>query len=279
MSGQYWYPCGQCMPCRVRRRQEWAARILLESRCHEASTFWTLTYEHDPVQLHFEDLTAFLKSFRKVRRFRYFAVGEYGDQRGRPHFHAVLFGVDLSYYKELLSKWDNGFIQGAELNEQRAQYVARYTTKKLNGNLAEKDNRTPESARMSRRPGVGQTFCSKLAAAVQQSAYYKQREREWKEFPSSSSTIRFRSDLVGMSPRYVRLGKRLWPLDRYMRSEVFRCLDPTAMTSRERNAMLVHETEFNSVYADEVGTSVVDAMAAEKAIKKVERVKRRRGVL
>ena len=45
-------PCGQCIACRVRKAQEWSARLCLEWKtCPAASCFLTLTYddEHYPL--------------------------------------------------------------------------------------------------------------------------------------------------------------------------------------------------------------------------------------
>ena len=40
----YTYRCGVCVSCRIERREQWAARILLEAKLHEDTVFVTLTY-------------------------------------------------------------------------------------------------------------------------------------------------------------------------------------------------------------------------------------------
>lgn len=90
------FPCGKCMPCRVTRRQEWTARLLLEMKTSYAIYFVTLTYQNPRLpsmgSLKKKHLQNFLKRLRKrvTFKFRYFACGEYGD-KGRPHYHLLLF--------------------------------------------------------------------------------------------------------------------------------------------------------------------------------------------
>ena len=85
--------CGRCRYCRVRRKQQWLGRILLERRSHTAARFLTLTYAEDPGILDVSDLQKFLKRYRDhYGECRYFAVGEYGERNGRGHWHLLIFG-------------------------------------------------------------------------------------------------------------------------------------------------------------------------------------------
>lgn len=108
-------PCGQCIECRKQKAREWANRILMESKYHDSNYFLTLTYDEDHVPrsvspasgqtvltLCPEHLTLFWKRLRKAGfSFRYFAAGEYGDVTFRPHYHAIVFGLDLTDLKEV----------------------------------------------------------------------------------------------------------------------------------------------------------------------------------
>jgi len=91
--------------------------------------------------------------------------GEYGEKGDRPHYHAILFGVDfhdryklrtqngIEYYASKLidERWGMGDTQIGEANFDTAAYCARYITKKLNGKRAhEYGNRMPEYQRPSR---------------------------------------------------------------------------------------------------------------------------------
>ena len=92
-------PCGQCTGCRSEYSRQWALRNM-----HEASltpnnnSFITLTYnEKNLPQNNSLDKKAFPKFIRSLRqknkgtKIRYYACGEYGDNFGRPHYHAILF--------------------------------------------------------------------------------------------------------------------------------------------------------------------------------------------
>lgn len=103
-----YYPCGRCLACRIQRREDWSLRMIHELTYWKKAMFVTLTYddEHLPVNgsLSSYDLRCFFKRLRKsaVRfygdsfRLKYFACGEYGPRTHRPHYHAIIFGLDYS---------------------------------------------------------------------------------------------------------------------------------------------------------------------------------------
>lgn len=198
LQGTVTVPCGQCMPCRVKKSQEWTVRMMHESYEHKENCFITLTYddEHLPENntLIPEHPKKFMKALRQIvqrqggNKFRNLYAGEYGEESERAHYHACLFGYwpkDAVLYKttpqgnrlytsETLNKaWGNkGFVTVGEFNSTTAQYVAKYITKSMLGKHAEAYNRTdPESGeiikrhppfqRSSRMPGLGFTFFEK----------------------------------------------------------------------------------------------------------------------
>lgn len=189
-------PCGQCISCRLARSREWALRCMHESQLHEDNMFITLTYddEHLPRDLslkkkHFQD---FMKRYRKRfpgQKIRYYHCGEYGEQFGRPHYHAIIFGhtfPDLEYFTSrnsnrvytsdtLSDLWSYGFSTVGSVTYESAAYVARYILKKITGDQADLhyslfDYSTgeiygsiqPEYTTMSRRPGIGRDFYEKF---------------------------------------------------------------------------------------------------------------------
>lgn len=177
-------PCGVCIGCRIDRSKQWALRCVLEAKSHADNCFLTLTYddEHLPKDgsLNFDDLTKFLKRFRKkfsCEKIRYYAVGEYGAKLSRPHFHLIVFGFDfpdkwlwsaerhcrLFRSPSLESLWCNGYSSIGAVTFESCAYVARYVQKKLFGAsrddiLAHYGGKVPEMARMSRRPGIANKF-------------------------------------------------------------------------------------------------------------------------
>jgi len=173
------YGCGQCMPCRINKRREWTARIVLESRCHEANSFVTLTYakEFYPGQLVPRDMKLFLRRLRRrvaPKQVRYFGVGEYGDKSLRAHYHIALFGLGMEAESDIRDSWCDadsgnmlGWVHVGDLNHDSAQYIAGYVCKKMTAKTDPRlEGKYPEFARMSLRPGVGRPACAVVAAAL-----------------------------------------------------------------------------------------------------------------
>lgn len=182
-------PCGRCIGCRLEKSRQWALRLTHEARFHDQTSFVTLTYkpEHLPPggTLVLKDFQDFMKRLRKScdKPLRFFHAGEYGERRGRPHYHAIFFGEDFAdgaydvettdrgdrvWSSPLLDRlWPSGINRVGSLTFESCAYVARYVTKKISGPSARPhyervDEATgevfslkPEYATMSRRPGIG----------------------------------------------------------------------------------------------------------------------------
>lgn len=188
--------CGQCRGCRHDRAAAWSVRLGHEAKISSCASFITLTYEDDKLpsdySVHKRDFQLFMKRLRAARggRIRFFGVGEYGDDFGRPHYHALLFGE--AFYADrkpwakrnghqvyrsdaLESLWPFGHSELGSVTAASAGYVARYSVKKMTGDLA-KDHYLrpspvdgkmhqvePEFAVMSRRPGIGTEWFNRFA--------------------------------------------------------------------------------------------------------------------
>lgn len=188
-------PCGQCTGCRLERSRQWAMRCMHEAQMHEVNVFITLTYDDANLRslsLVYRDFQLFMKRLRKHHSVfdvklwqwvpRFYMAGEYGDNFGRPHFHACLFGVffeDRVKYRRLPSGfdiytsttlsdlWPFGFSSIGDVSFESAAYVARYLMKKRTGINADKHyecvdgetgeiiQREPEFNHMSLKPGIG----------------------------------------------------------------------------------------------------------------------------
>ena len=188
--------CGQCIGCKMKKAQDWAIRISHEAQYHEQNIFLTLTFTEqelafrdNPGSLDVKEVQRFIKRLRNHidrkedgRKIRYYAVGEYGELTGRPHYHIIIFGWEPKdgilwktskkgsrlFNSEILSQlWPYGYINYGQVTWDSASYTAGYITKKFNdtqvedrlkwtdpitGELKDKD---PEFAVMSRRPGIG----------------------------------------------------------------------------------------------------------------------------
>lgn len=199
-------PCGQCRGCRLEYSRQWAIRIHHENQLHEKSAFITLTFDNDHLpenhSISKKDLQNFFKNLRKIiypKKIRYFACGEYGDKKGRPHYHAIIFGYDFPdkklhtvsnghplYTSDLLLRaWNKkGHVLIGEVTFESAAYCARYIMKKQKGTRTEKNKekydeyeekyklvdtetgelhlQEKEFCLMSRRPGIGAEWVEKF---------------------------------------------------------------------------------------------------------------------
>ena len=161
-------PCGHCIACRIARSREWAVRLLQESEFWDDFCFVTLTYDDDHLvspSLVPRDLTLFFKKLRRDlgdRKIKYFACGEYGDRFGRPHFHAIIFGLGTLDRKLIQENWNKGYVKVGTLTYQSCRYVAGYVQKKLYGKASkyyEDNGLLPPFSRCSK--GIGEEYVDK----------------------------------------------------------------------------------------------------------------------
>ena len=207
-------PCGKCQSCRLDYSKEWMQRCMLEQKLWAYNEMITLTYdeEHLPKQIganikendvNFEtgeinpetkfkevptlkkdDVQKFLKRLRRYWQYnygqdniRFYMCGEYGDQKGRPHYHLLMFNFEVHdkefykyskkgfkmYHSQVIEDlWGKGHIELNEVNAETCAYVARYIMKKQKGGnakeLAELKGQVPEYTNCSRKPGIGGNY-------------------------------------------------------------------------------------------------------------------------
>ncbi|QCS37407.1 replication initiation protein [Tortoise microvirus 100] len=132
------YPCGRCEWCRKQQASIWSLRLQFEAMRWQNIGFVTLTYNDlhvpDGYNLSPEHLQSFLKRLRFYLpyKIKFFACGEYGTKRGRPHYHLVIFGLKPEDYKYISIAWSYGFVDVSPLlSANGLAYVAKYTTKKI----------------------------------------------------------------------------------------------------------------------------------------------------
>ena len=139
-SHEMYVPCGCCLVCQDKKRNEWVSRMSLHSLTHKYCYFVTLTYgsynlydyirhpfktdwelmkprvsysnyKHKeivmPTLLRQEHLTKFLKRLRSLLKFNitYCAAGEYGEKYLRPHFHIIIWSDEPITYSDVASAW------------------------------------------------------------------------------------------------------------------------------------------------------------------------------
>lgn len=164
-------PCGKCAFCVKKSIDHWCTRIEHEMETSSSAFFITLTYddEHLPKNLSVSkrDLQLFIKRLRKRNpAIRYFAVGEYGSERGRPHYHAVIFNLlDLDLITACWTDRDNkpiGFVKGDRANAGRIRYMVSYMATPV-----VEDGRSPPFRLMSKGSkkypgGLGYCYVEKM---------------------------------------------------------------------------------------------------------------------
>jgi len=177
-------PCGKCLACRIAKKREWKIRLMHESYFHDKSIFVTFTYDDDNIpengSLSKRDIQLWLKRFRKSIPVKivYYLTGEYGDVTARPHYHAIIFGVDESYESLILETWNKGMIKVGNVEHDSIQYVCGYIEKKLYGELADKyyNGRQVPFALISK--GLGRRYALAQQEAIRQTLSVKYKGKE-----------------------------------------------------------------------------------------------------
>lgn len=212
--------CGSCRGCRVRHKMAWTGRCLLELRDHQFARVLTLTYgseEKRLAELNYKDVQDFFKRYRHSHGpFRFFCVGEYGEQSGHAHWHIIIYG-HRSLQPEWMTKavpislpdWqrhqDGGFVSDMRLVPASAAYCCGYTLKKG-------ENQLP-FMQPSLRPGIGFPRIELFAATVHKK-YGSQvipaptwHNVDGKKYPLNDGLLRHFRKV------YLALGGRLIPVE------------------------------------------------------------------
>lgn len=258
------------MPCRLSRRRQWVVRQRLEATSHGDSCFATLTYddEHLPDDLsvdptHLRQFLYRLRDRLKPIRIRFFGVGEYGDQSGRPHYHLSLFGVSghtdrvgksrfryWGFAQEIQLAWAQGQTFTVPFSDLTARYVAGYTTKKMTA----KDDfrlkgRHPEFPRMSNRPGLGALAIRKLAQTISSTGYGMQANGSLMDVP-----------------KVLKSGSENLHLGRYLTNELRKAVGMTdeEIAQVKQNLSYEKQLELQTLLADKISVEPLTPWSAKK---------------
>lgn len=197
-------PCGRCPSCLARRVAIWSARLQIHARDFAEQHFVTLDYAHPAlddkgrmtlVKKHLQHFFKRLRKSMKGARLAYYAVGEYGTLRWRPHYHAIIFGATAEQIQHAWESYDdptNTYVTGRVHLGKVAGASIAYTLKYMNkGKRVPQyhgDNRLPEFAIMSKH--IGDRFLSSGAEHTRRNSIpYMVREggvkvplpRHWRE--------------------------------------------------------------------------------------------------
>lgn len=137
--------CGECPECRKKKQREWVIRLCEELK-ENFGYFITLTIdenylrkiqEQTGLQLQGNEneiakyaMRHFLERVRKETKksLRHWAVTELGEEKGRIHLHAVMFGQRAAELTKKHWKYGNIFM-GNYTNERTIRYITKYMLK------------------------------------------------------------------------------------------------------------------------------------------------------
>ncbi|UPW41728.1 replication initiator protein [Peromfec virus RodF8_9] len=173
-------PCGKCADCAASRYGELSARLQFEVLSYPVDCrviFFTLTYRdaclpRDGVCR--DDVTDFINRLHincdragLPTGWRTFIVSEYGtDPRytHRPHYHGLIFGLDLSIFghiklfnKMIWKSWNRGKIEWefARSSHGVSKYCTKYVIKGLNNEFVPKGKNKNFVSMPSKSGGLG----------------------------------------------------------------------------------------------------------------------------
>lgn len=165
--------CRKCSLCKRNHIRDWAGRCIAESKSTPFSYKVELTYGRDEygdsghiraAVLTYSDAQKWLKRIRKqYGKFKYFIAGEYGKERGRAHWHVLLFmqreieGVKFDTEKYTHPSWKHGFSFWNPFQERYAYYVVKYVHKDKD------DDINIAMHQMSRFPPLGHEYFKRFA--------------------------------------------------------------------------------------------------------------------
>lgn len=214
--------CRKCWQCKRDRIDGWVGRCIAESRTCEQAIFVTLTYGRDEFGnesheraaiLTYSDVQKFVKNMRKRGlKFRYIVTGEVGSEKGRTHWHIILFleeklpetqkdfgrnswhrakrevpvDVPQLYYTRYNNPlWPHGFSQWDPLHYGYERGGVRYACKYINKDVD--DPEAQSKLAMSTQPPIGFVYFERLAkrmveeGVAPQDPYYRfpNHARRW----------------------------------------------------------------------------------------------------
>ena len=165
--------CRQCWQCKETRVDGVVGRCIAEMQTSGATYCVTLTYGGDdritgevPLRarlLDYGDVSGYLKRLRKTVPVRYVAAGEYGDRRGRGHWHLIQFmprefpGIELDR-RFNHHTWPHGFMYWEAAIYEKMRYACSYVLKN-----ADARQNAERRYGASRFPPLGREYFRQLA--------------------------------------------------------------------------------------------------------------------
>lgn len=249
-------PCGKCPECLARRVSGWSFRLMQQDKVSQQAHFITLTYATEYLPFSKNgfptltkgqqgDLTLFFKRLRQAqqrlykklrvpvelrRNIKYYACGEYGTQRARPHYHVLLFDC---FIELIQPAWQQGQIHYGTVSEASVGYTLKYMCKQGKIPLHARDDRQKEFSVMSK--GLGINYLSSRMRAWHINAL---EERQYCPLPDGKK--------IAM-PRYYR--DKLYTESQKKRLQFFASLREEEINPMpERDIVEAHVAAFKKFY-------------------------------
>jgi hypothetical protein len=195
-------PCRKCWACTKNRVSALVGKALMEQETMEWSYMLNLTYDDKRLSSHpwgdnakkyvcKADFQHFMRNVRSQMRSqdranrvnigsnaRYLVAGEYGEKKGRSHFHVLLMGTGMPPPIPKLNKdfqymdaWPWGFtFAEAVQGEKSIRYIAKYLNKGVVDRERQKNRPTAQEwVSYSKFPPLGAEYVKKLAQMQAQS--------------------------------------------------------------------------------------------------------------
>lgn len=158
-------PCKMCIECRNMRREDFSKRLRMELiNYNYVGSFISLTYRDKDLPILYPegsavvgkyfgscppafgstlyppDISNFCDKMQKRlkraygRSGKYVAVGEYGSDQHRPHFHIIYVGCPSANMRKVIREvWNKGNIDIGPINKGAVRYVLDYIDKQVFG--------------------------------------------------------------------------------------------------------------------------------------------------
>lgn len=205
------FACRRCNECIKARKNDWVARCMAEKSTSGEAVAIELTYRNNAdgsmpeaaQAFRYKDVEAFFNRLRqayfreyKVRgEIRFICAGERGSQKGRVHWHLIVFGdrkfSNLGQWHDFVFKqidgpifsqprkkavmlqwglWPHGHVVIKEGNQETFAYAVKYALKdqfnvvKSKGTMRESkaENHGASYFRMSKQPPIGFRFLERM---------------------------------------------------------------------------------------------------------------------
>lgn len=167
--------CGKCPMCWDNYINDWCGRCIAEQKAASNTLSLTLTYRgtgQNAAILDYKDIQLMFANLRHKYSVRYLVAGEYGTEKGRAHWHAILFfrGDYPEVRQEARVEWEywpHGHTYFQTPDYSGFRYVVKYA---LKSHRDQKGNETKLS--MSKKPPLGYFYFMELADRMAKGGFY-----------------------------------------------------------------------------------------------------------